>query len=406
MRILGRRCSAFQVIAIGLVAVIWSSLAICGEIHEAAKNDRLDEVKALLKENPDLVSSKDSYGWTPLHWAAREGYQDLAEFLITNNADLNAQNNEGWSPLHEAIFMGQSQIQQLLLQHGGQDLATNAITSTTTNLPVTEPILDTSIHDAARDGDLKRVKALLKEKPDRVNSEDGNGWTPMDYAVREGHEDVVKLLLAHKARVDTKAHFGWTPLHFAVSHDHYELVKLLLAHGADVNARDHVATTPLHIAALKAGKDVASLLLAHKADIGATNIMGWTALHYAASAGNKDVVALLLSHGADVNARDVNGATALIEAENQLSVWSRNAHNRDILERQLSGWHFNSDTNYISATKALIPAPGHKELVKLLLDNGADANAKNYLGATALSAAVLIHDNDAIELLRQHGAHR
>ena len=50
-----------------MIILAWSSLAFCGEIHEAAKGGDLEKVKALLKANPDLVSSKDQAGATPLH---------------------------------------------------------------------------------------------------------------------------------------------------------------------------------------------------------------------------------------------------------------------------------------------------------------------------------------------------
>ena len=53
--------------AVMLVALAWSSLAFCGEIHDAAKDGDLEKVKALLKDNPDLVFSKDNDGATPLH---------------------------------------------------------------------------------------------------------------------------------------------------------------------------------------------------------------------------------------------------------------------------------------------------------------------------------------------------
>ena len=54
-----------------LVVLAWSSLAICGEIHNAVKSGDLEKIHALLTNNPDLVFSKDYGGWTPLHWAAR-----------------------------------------------------------------------------------------------------------------------------------------------------------------------------------------------------------------------------------------------------------------------------------------------------------------------------------------------
>src|ERR1039457_3502221 len=85
--------------ALILAALLGGSCAFCGEIHTAAQKGDLAKVKALLKDNPDLVFSKDNqFGVTPLHVAAAQGYKDLAEFLLTANADVNAKANNGWTP--------------------------------------------------------------------------------------------------------------------------------------------------------------------------------------------------------------------------------------------------------------------------------------------------------------------
>ncbi len=82
-----------KLVAVTLVALVWSSLAFCGEIHDAAQNGDLAKVKALLKANPDLVSSKDTNGMTPLHCAAVKGHKDVAELLLANKAEVNARDN-------------------------------------------------------------------------------------------------------------------------------------------------------------------------------------------------------------------------------------------------------------------------------------------------------------------------
>ena len=65
-----------------LVALAWSSVAFCGEIHDAAKSGDLEKVKALLTGNPNLVFSKDNNGETPLHDAVVTGHKDVAELLV------------------------------------------------------------------------------------------------------------------------------------------------------------------------------------------------------------------------------------------------------------------------------------------------------------------------------------
>jgi ankyrin repeat protein len=104
-----------------MVALAWSSLAFCGEIHDAAKSGDLVKVKALLKGNPDLVFSKDNDGRTPLHWAAAGARKDVVELLLVNQAEVNAKNKEGWTPLHWAALQGQKDMAELLRQHGGYE---------------------------------------------------------------------------------------------------------------------------------------------------------------------------------------------------------------------------------------------------------------------------------------------
>ena len=59
-----------------------SNLAFCEEIHLMAAVGDMAKINVLLKEHPDLISSKDDYGRTPLHWAAQYGHKDVAELLL------------------------------------------------------------------------------------------------------------------------------------------------------------------------------------------------------------------------------------------------------------------------------------------------------------------------------------
>ena len=96
-----------------------------------------------------------------------------------------------------------------------------------------------AIHDAARNGDLEKVKALLKANPDLVFSKDTHGSTPLHCAALQGHKDVAELLLANKAEVNAKDNIGETPLHMAAYHGHKDVAELLLANKAEVNARNN-----------------------------------------------------------------------------------------------------------------------------------------------------------------------
>ncbi|MGH7973054.1 MAG: ankyrin repeat domain-containing protein [Limisphaerales bacterium] len=82
-------------VAVMLVALAWSHLALWGEIHDAAKNGDLKEIEALLKDKPDPVFGQDSNGRTPLHLAASFGRQDVAELLLAQGAKVNVVNEFG-----------------------------------------------------------------------------------------------------------------------------------------------------------------------------------------------------------------------------------------------------------------------------------------------------------------------
>ena len=87
------------------------------------------------------------------------------------------------------------------------------------------------IHDAAKAGDLEKVKALLKDHFDLVFNKDNDGRSPLHWAASYGHKNVVELLLANKAEVNAKDNHGQTPLHVAAAEGHKDVVELLRQHG-------------------------------------------------------------------------------------------------------------------------------------------------------------------------------
>ena len=102
-----RLSSYFCCASVLLFILAWGGLAFCGEIHDAAKGGDLEKIKALLKDNPGLVLSKDDkYGLTPLHLAAFRGHKDVGELLLTSKAEVNAKDNLGLTPLHMAALGG------------------------------------------------------------------------------------------------------------------------------------------------------------------------------------------------------------------------------------------------------------------------------------------------------------
>jgi ankyrin repeat protein len=215
------------------------------------------------------------------------------------------------------------------------------------------------IHEAAKRGDLAKVKELLKDKPELVSAKDENGDTPLHWA--SGFEAMA--IYYEAAGLGVVVYIQSDNNRGKASEG---VAELLLSNHADVNAKDDKGVTPLIAAAFGGHADVEKLLLANKAEVNAKDHGGRTALHYAAEFGHQDVAELLLSNKADADAHDNQGATPLIFAA--------------------IGCHGN--------------------LIELLLANHADVNAKTEGEYTALHiATVNCHANhpDVLDVLRSHG---
>src|SRR5436309_683599 len=103
--------------AIALAALTWSNVALCGEVHDAAKAGDLAKVKELLASGVD-VNAKDLVDRTPLHCAATENRKEMAEFLLAVKADINAKDKNGLTPLHAAARFAGKELLELLLANG------------------------------------------------------------------------------------------------------------------------------------------------------------------------------------------------------------------------------------------------------------------------------------------------
>ena len=196
--------------------------------------------------------------------------------------------------------------------------------------------------DAATQGDVGRVKAMLRADSSLAKSKDQNGVSVILKAIYHGKQDIVAALLASGVSlnvfeaaatgqtaqlrklieqdpplVNSYAPDGFTPLGLAVFFGHAEAVDALLAAGAEVNAayRETMKLTPLASAMAVGRNDIARTLIAHGADVNATAANDVRPLHTAAARGNIESATLLLDHAADISAVTSDGKSALSYAE-------------------------------------------------------------------------------------------
>ena len=123
-----------------------------------------------------------------------------------------------------------------------------------------------SIHEAAAEGNIKRVKQHLVEGVD-VNAKFKDGWTPLHMAAEGGHREIVDLLIAKGADINATAGWGdgvgWTPLHMAAEEGHKKVVELLILKGADINVKNGDGRTPLDLAIKHKNAEIADILRKH-----------------------------------------------------------------------------------------------------------------------------------------------
>lgn len=191
-----------------------------GGCHRNSYSDghrQFGEGPALLDRNPNLAFSKNREGFTALHYAASYGYLEIAELLLTKNADVNAKASKGDTPLHYAASYGHKDIEELLL-------------SNKANVNIGDGIGRTPLYDAAAGGRIEEVKILLAAKAD-VDARTLHGHTPLSTAAARGREDVVRLLIENGANVNAADLDGCTPLHWARVSGYKRIEDLLRQHG-------------------------------------------------------------------------------------------------------------------------------------------------------------------------------
>jgi ankyrin repeat protein len=333
--------------------------------------------------------------------AAKDG--DLAEVrrLIAARADVNAPGRDGSTALLWAAYNGNLEMTRALLAAGAKPDIANRYGLT--------PLLQ-----ASRTGDTAIITALLTAGATRTPHPEGE--TPLMAAARSGKVDAIRVLLTRGADVNAQdAHQAQTALMWAAADGHTAAVRALLEAGADPNIQAHVNP----IFTRDAGTDHPS--------------GGFTALMFAARNGHEETVKTLMEGGANPSLANgdgvykLSGATAMILAI---------INDRFDLAAKMLEWGADPNDGSLfhavdmhDATTDMYARDGSRlranfankltalDLVKLLLDKGADPN-KPFVGqlhnhslccgdfhnATPLYRASIAADVEVLKLLIAKGA--
>jgi ankyrin repeat protein len=230
-----------------------------------------------------------------------------------------------------------------------------------------------------RDAALKTIAAGAD-----VNVAQGDGTTPLHWAVYKVDADLVRALLERGAKPDVINNYGSSPLAEAVKVANARLVEMLLNAGSNVEEPNQEGQTALMLAARAGSLDVAELLVRHGADVNAREKWrGQTALMWAADARSVELTRFLIDHKADVNIRALAN-----DWPSQMTGEPRNQY------RPIGGL-----TPLLYAARS-----GCTDCVQALLDAGADPNRPNPDGVTPLMVAIDNFAFDTAKLLFERGA--
>ena len=307
-----------------------------------------------------------------------------------------------------------------------------------TTQQVTVQAPDISIHDAAKIGNIEAIKQHLVAGAD-VDFRNQQGFTPLHVAAQKGHNKVAELLIAKGANVNTSGRLiGTTPLDSAALLGHKEMVELLIDSGADINPQIITGETPLQraeqrghsaiaeilrkhggkagevtlqLAILKGQKDVAKSLITGGADVNAKGLLGRTPLDWAIIGGKNELADLLRKHGGKTG-EELKGGEPVPKAATpeppkgkapDISIHdAAESGNIEAVKQHLAA---GTDVNLGGGATPLHPATysGHKEVVELLIGNGANVNAKSK-GWTPLDIAIEFEHTEIADILRKNGA--
>ena len=218
-------------------------------IHEVAMTGNT-EILQLLIDNGINLNLKDSKGLRPLHYAAWQGRTEPVYILLRHGAHVNDQSLTGDTPLHFASQYGHEEIVQLLLFHQADPTIFNRR-------------LLTSIDLACEHGHFHVVNQLVHHRLGQqyILNTHYEQQTPLHLAAKNGHTDIVRLLLMNGMDINRLTMHDGSALHVACRNGRYETAKLLLECGIDIHLCDSYEQTAYEVVIKqKTGNDIKRLI--------------------------------------------------------------------------------------------------------------------------------------------------
>lgn len=403
----------------------------------AARRDDLELADRLIRAGAD-VKAANRYGVTPLSVACLNGSAPMIEKLLTAGADPNAAGNEGETPLMTVARAGSVPAAKVLIAHGAK-LETREDWHGETALMWAAAQKHPEMISAliAAGADVNAMSTVVKW--DRQTTAEPRekwlplgGFTPLMFAAREGCVECVKVLVDAKASINQADPDGITPMINAIINGHYDVASLLLDKGADPNLMDKTGREALYAAVdahtMPASNrpspsqndnqitsfDLIKSLLTHEASVNVqlktqqpyrTKVdrgndtmltTGTTPMIRAAKAGDAPVIALLLAKGGDPKLTTRNGINPVMAAAGlgtkEEDTVGRKKTEKEVIDSMELCLKAGADVNAADTRgeTALFGAAqkGWDQVVQYLADQGATLDVRDKKGLTPVDAAM------------------
>ena len=380
-----------------------SASTVDTRLTDAAESKNWQEVARLLEQGVSTDQTQPD-GMTALHWAVYHNDEPTVRLLIDRKCNVNAATHYHVTPLFIASQLGTA-------GNAGQLLVAGA------DVNEVLPGGETPLMTACRNGNAATVEQLLKYKAS-INVTERRGQTSLMWAAAQGHADVVNVLIESGADINATTSTGFSAIMFAAREGRVDVVKRLLAAGVDVNAVMHPKAkggrvprdgTSALLLAVESGHFELALILVQQGADPNDQRSGFTPLHALSWVRKPDRGE---NERGDPSPR---GSGRLTSLEFVRELVQAGADVNTKLEKGSGG---RAVLNPKGATPFLLAAKtADVSLMKLLLDLGADPDIPNAEGCQPIMAAAGIGVRavgeeagtepevlEAIDFLIRHGA--